>query len=222
MKLAFGGSGLFIEFRENRIEQLIIEHPGCFREIVEEMIRQCKGEEGKMTLSDKDKVIDFSGNVLVISDPLNLQRNTKKILSRMYEQMRISIFERSLHQRFYESAAAIEAFAYELDAVSEYAIQYDTNITVQGLLKFLNVKLAEEDQTYPETLSDYLKLVSDLLNIRLIVFVHLKSYLGKEELIQLYQMANYRKIFLLLLESREYEMLEYEHRYIIDSDMCII
>ena len=222
MKLAFGGSGFFIEFEENRIETLIIEHPGCFRDVLMEIMRQCDGRDGKLILSENDNIIEFSKNAVLISDPMNLERNTRKIISRFHKQLSMYVSESSLYHKFQELTAELECFVCELEEISEYTIQYDTMITIEKLLKFMDVKLMEADQPYPEALSDYLKLLAELLDVKLIIISHLRSYLNNEELIQLYEMLNYWKIPVLLLENRESEMLEYEHRYIVDSDMCII
>ena len=54
------------------------------------------------------------------------------------------------------------------------------------------------------------------------LFVNIKSYLTDDELKRLYDMANYQKITLILLESRESVERGREIRYIIDKDNCFI
>lgn len=222
MKLAFEGSGFCIEFKENRIEQLIIEHPVCFRSVLSEIIRQSEGKDGKLILSDSDKILDFSKKTTLIYNLFDLDSSSRKLTNRLYEMLNQRMMESELYLRYQSILANAEMFMNDLEGMSDYALQYDSDVAIAEFLKLLGVKIAEEDQTLLERLSDYLKLSVDLLGSELIILVNFRSYFAKEEALQLYEMINYCKIPVLLLESSEREMIEYEHRYIIDSDLCII
>ncbi len=222
MKLAFEGSGFCIEFKENRIEQLIIEHPVCFRSVLSEIIRQSEGKDGKLILSDSDKILDFSKKTTLIYNLFDLDSSSRKLTNRLYEMLNQRMMESELYLRYQSILANAEMFMNDLEGMSDYALQYDSDVAIAEFLKLLGVKIAEEDQTLLERLSDYLKLSVDLLGSELIILVNFRSYFAKEEALQLYEMINYCKIPVLLLENSEREMIEYEHRYIIDSDLCII
>ena len=73
-----------------------------------------------------------------------------------------------------------------------------------------------------EKLLSYMKILSGLLEIRILCIVNLKTYLSEEQLKEVYQMAFYCKLQLLLIENREQSNLEGEKTYIIDRDRCLI
>lgn len=56
----------------------------------------------------------------------------------------------------------------------------------------------------------------------MLCLVNIKAYLNKQELMELYKVAFYNKINLLLIEMAEGEMIGEEKVYIIDSDRCLI
>lgn len=68
----------------------------------------------------------------------------------------------------------------------------------------------------------YIKISSELVAIKVFFFVNLRSYLTQDELNELYKMADYYKVSLILLESIERNERSREKRYIIDKDLCFI
>ena len=67
-----------------------------------------------------------------------------------------------------------------------------------------------------------MQLEKALCGTRLMVFVNLKAYLNEVELEEVYKMAFYNKIQLLLLESVKKDVLPAEKYCIIDKDKCVI
>lgn len=61
-----------------------------------------------------------------------------------------------------------------------------------------------------------------LLGIKVLCLVNIKAYLNKQELMELYKVAFYNKINLVLIEMPEGEMIGEEKVYIIDNDRCLI
>ena len=56
----------------------------------------------------------------------------------------------------------------------------------------------------------------------MLCLVNIKAYLNKQELMELYKVAFYNKINLVLIEMPEGEMIGEEKVYIIDNDRCLI
>ena len=103
-----------------------------------------------------------------------------------------------------------------------YHLTYKDEHEVQEFLKFADVKVDSESETLLEQIVEYLRVMNQICGCNICVFVHLKSYLNREELKQLYDFVNYQKIHLVLLEPSERERLEGEKIFIIDQDECII
>lgn len=57
---------------------------------------------------------------------------------------------------------------------------------------------------------------------KVVVLVNAKSYFSIEELNELYKIAFYSKMHLILIENRKYNCLPEEKYCIIDTDKCII
>lgn len=64
--------------------------------------------------------------------------------------------------------------------------------------------------------------LNEIIGVKILTLVNIKSYLSENELIELYQSASYNKIQLLLIESVERKLLSNEDVCIVDSDKCII
>jgi CRISPR type II-A-associated protein Csn2 len=94
---------------------------------------------------------------------------------------------------------------------------------VQNLLKFMNIRFAEYQDSMLEKITDYIKVVHDLLGINLFVFTHLLSCLNGYEIEKLYEYAQYQKINILLIESQQPEYIDFFNLVIIlDKDCCEI
>ena len=101
-------------------------------------------------------------------------------------------------------------------------ISYQNDYEWVDLFKFYGIKIEPYCDTLSQKIIEYIKLTSQLQLNKVICFVNLKQYLNKSEIQNLYQMAFYSKIQLLLIESYEKEKQDNENVYIIDKDRCLI
>lgn len=98
-------------------------------------------------------------------------------------------------------------------------ISLEEEINIESIFKTLHLSIEEKDE-----LLDNLFLLIDLENTlkfnNILVFVNLKQYLSKNELIEFYKYAIYNKIQILLIDSQAYGVtLEYEKKLIIDENL---
>ena len=101
-------------------------------------------------------------------------------------------------------------------------VVYNLDLEWNDIFKLFHVSIEEDYVNLQEKLISYLRLCAELLNKKLVIFVNLKAYLSEGNLLELYQMAGYFKIQLLLIESVEGEALPPEKYFIIDRDQCLI
>ena len=73
-----------------------------------------------------------------------------------------------------------------------------------------------------ERLVRYIKVIACVLEIKLIVFVNVRSYLDKNQVESLIKESLRQEVNMLLIENQEKDCLEGCFRYIIDSDGCEI
>lgn len=98
-------------------------------------------------------------------------------------------------------------------------LNIEEDITIDNLTKFVKISI-----NYHNELLDNLLLLIDLEKVlktkNILVFVNLKQYLNKIELIELYKYAIYNEIKLILIDSQSYgTTIEYEKKLIIDEDL---
>lgn len=222
MKLAFADTGFKIEFKENQIEHIIFENQKIYREFLQELHAECNGAEGSIIISEKDTVLPFSKNVYLIENPMILDFKDKKIISRLYENLKSVLLESSSYELFNELMSKLQLLILKLDDLSIFPIEGKDEIDPVQLFKFLDIRISADESTFAENLLHYIKIVSELLNVKLIIINDLRGWLTDDETVELYKMLNYCKIQILVVANHEYKMLEYEHRYVIDNDMCLL
>jgi len=68
LKLVHEDLNSIIEFKENVNNVIVVENPSMFCKLIEDLNRQLIGEEGGFVLSQEDKVIDISKNIILLTD----------------------------------------------------------------------------------------------------------------------------------------------------------
>lgn len=106
--------------------------------------------------------------------------------------------------------------------LTSYPLAFNVDFNLLNLLKIYDMKIDTNFCSFLEKIVEYIKIVNQICHVDIFVFVGLKQYLSKDELEQLYESVFYNKIHLLLLESRQYDILNNENVFIIDKDLCII
>ena len=81
MKIVNSRLGLEVEFLENQVLNLTLESPGYFAKMVYSIGKQIDGEEGELIISDSEKEISLEKKAIIITNPLMVNCNEKKILT---------------------------------------------------------------------------------------------------------------------------------------------
>ena len=110
----------------------------------------------------------------------------------------------------------------DLEDSANYAVQFSDRLDIVGLLKAMDVKYEEIEESLLEHLIRYIKLVVSLLNVRLIILVNIRSYLNDTQFDELIQEIKYQEIKVLFIENQGRGCAEGGMRYIIDKDGCEI
>lgn len=110
----------------------------------------------------------------------------------------------------------------KLDCKMNYLVIRKNSITIQELCKLFDLKIEVESETFLEKIIDYISTCSEYQNIKVFVFVNLKTFLSPEDLKLFYKYVFNNKIQVLLLENSEHYILNEEIITIIDNDLCEI
>ena len=89
-------------------------------------------------------------------------------------------------------------------------------------IKAVGICVDDDYDNLGEQLLDYFELVQEYDGKKLFILVNLRSYLSDAEMNLFLQNIVERDIQILILESSEHPILEWECRHIVDADFCIL
>lgn len=221
MKIVNAKYSLSIEFVENQTQILVIENQHVFVDVVSGLYEQCEGKEGDFVLSDNNKEIRFDKKAALLLDPFSLDFNDRKILNKFYTEL-----EKSGHNYQAEKEEINTGIVRLLDNIvqeSRYdGITFNLELDWNNLFKLYSVRLEEEYDSLLEKMIDYIRILANICNVEILCLVNITGYFNDFELQQLYKMAHYNKVYLLLIETHEKTGIKGEKCVIIDSDLCLI
>lgn len=223
MKLVHPDIESQIEFNENEIQILVIENKSAFAKYTKMLFDQVNGVEGEFVLSNEGKLQKISKSMDILFDYYSLQVNSRKVLPKLYANVKIEMNSGEYYKTTTELASIICNYFEEIIDVMQLPLEYNANFDLSGILKVVDMRIHSDPETLTEKLIDYMLAMKEFLGVNYFIFVGLKNYFPKEELEQLYQEIAYQKYGVLLIEgdAREKSM-QYENYHIIDQDLCEI
>ncbi len=222
MKLVNYDYGLDIDFIDDSIQVLYMESKLQFRNFVFQLINQGKSEDDGFVLSEAEKDLPFNKEVEVILNPLDIDLNNKKSISKLYEHMNniLGSFEEEKEDLRFLSASLVSEL---VSSMNYMGLTYDIySINWTDFFKLFNLAFDDNELTIIEKIIEYIKISKVYLRNHLLIFVDLKKYLTDEELLQIYETALAYKLNLLLIETDQHKQLLHEKIRIFDKDLCLI
>lgn len=221
MRFVYSNESIDISFSANTPLVLVIEKKDLFSIIVSDLWRQSSGEEGKCILSNINSTLELNKDVVFIIDPFSVNYNEKRVLTSVYEDL-----DEICNSNYWGDVADINTRIIELlEAIndkSEFHLTYKLNFQLKELLKIYNVKLLYEDDSLLDRISSYIKLLHRVRNVKLIIFVNLKTFLNDEQLNLLFKECLYEDICIMDIENVDFGKSANEKYVIIDKDLCKI
>ena len=221
MRLVVPSNGLNVEFYENNVNVLTIENQSVFSSVMGDLWAQYNGLDGEIILSDNDALLKIPKIVECIFNIYSVNCNDKKIITKIYQEM-VQLAGESLTERTAEINELIINYLEDVLQTVPYRLSQSLELDVSGLLKLYDVKIETEAVPILENLTNYIKLASKVLGKKIFVFSDIKHYLCREELIALYELAFYEKVYILIIEGDDISHLENEKHVIVDKDLCVI
>lgn len=221
MCLAHSGINIKVDIEEGKVSVLVIENPFIMREVLFELEAQLQGESGDFVLSIGYEPVSISKNLILVKDPLNIDCNDKKILAKLYQNIAAEEKLQYCMEKDKFDKAYLE-YLRELCLLSPLPLIYDERLGLTELLKSAHVMIDHTTGNYVENLWHYIKVMGDLLHIKVFAFVNLKSFLSNEELDLLYKQCFYEQKLLILIESHDSPFRTDEKKCIVDAEGCVI
>ena len=213
-----------IEIEDNIIYTVVFENKKYYRGNIFELINQHKGNEGSYILSSDNKEISFDKNSYIITDIFNIDINSKKVLTKIYNSLLKEIIEDITS--FNELSTNIRLYFEKLIFNSSLEIEQGEEIDMSSLLKIGDFKIHVENDDILEKFIKFLKILTELCSYKIIFVVGLHTVFTQDEIIEIYKEVCLNKINIINIEYQQFKNLSNENYkeivYIFDSDNCEI
>lgn len=208
-----------ITFEEGKINVLEIYNKKFFRRMIEILNGEEEAENNEIVILDNEKRVELKKNVLVFTDLFNIDFNSKKIITKIYNELIESIKKRQDDEL---ENLTIKLRNYLIEEINELPFEFNINseLEINDLLKAFNLKIDTTCYTtIVEKIEFIINIIANLKMATILVIPNLKVYLEKEEIIEIYKYSLYNNIKLLILENSSNEKIEnYEIKNIIDKE----
>lgn len=208
-----------ITFEEGKINVLEIYNKKFFRRMIGILNGEEEAENNEIVLLDNEKRVELKKNVFVLTDLFNIDFNSKKIITKIYNELIESIKKRQDDEL---ENLTIKLRNYLIEEINELPFEFNINseLEINDLLKAFNLKIDTTCYTtIVEKIEFIINIIANLKMATILVIPNLKVYLEKEEIIEIYKYSLYNNIKLLILENSSNEKIEnYEIKNIIDKE----
>ena len=213
-----------IEIVENTIYTLVFENKKYYRENIKELISQHKGNEGNFIYSNDNKEISFEKSSYIITDIFNIEINSKKILTKIYNSLIKQIIDDTAE--YNKLTTHIRAYFEKLIFNSSFEVEQGEEIDINSLLKLGDFRIHVEYDDILEKFIKFLKVLVQLCGIKNIFVVGLHNIFTGEEIKEIYKEVCVNKISIINIEYQQFDNLSDENYiekvYIFDKDNCEI
>jgi CRISPR-associated protein Csn2 len=221
MKLVNTRIGIELDLPENNVGVFVVESPAVLSGLMQELRCAVSTGESEWVLSDSNGILQMEKVADLVIDPWSLDLNGKWIKSKLVHYL-TGMAQDMYYEDFLKTRGQLFQYIELISEASSYPLSYNEEFENADLLKWLDVRLDVEAETFLERLVEYVKILGSLCGIRVVFFWGLHAILSSDELQLLYREASYQKVSLVLIESQQGQVLEGEKYTIIDSDCCVI
>lgn len=206
---------------ENSTVVLVLENGAAFRDCVRQLKSRTEGMDGDWVLSRGGEILDIAKYAELISDPLSVEFDSKRIQARINKAVCAAALEDPA--ALTQLLAAVNSFAAGLLPQLDFSAGFNELESIEPLIKLLDYHIDTEGMGYCEQLLEYMKLCRDFFGKELFIIINLKGSMTGAELEAFYKNCFYEKLRLLLIESHDSRSIpQMEKKRIIDADLCEI
>lgn len=219
MKLKINGFDNEIIFNDENINILEIKDSKCFTHIIEILNEKINGIESNeiFLLDNNENELNMGKEMYMIFDLFNIDYNSKKIISKIYEIISENIKKNQDHEIENET---IKLRNYIIQEINELPFEFvmKRELEISEILKLYNLKIDPINYTsILERAELLIDIISTLQIAKILVLPNLKTYLSEDELVALYKYSLYNNVKLLLIERYNTKKLKYEKTMLIDE-----
>lgn len=220
MKLKLNGFENEIEFEEETVNVISVNNVECFRNIISSINSKILGEEINevFLLNDEKEELDMNKEVLMVLDVFNIDYNSKKILSKIYELIEEKIV---MNQDFEIDNKIFELRNYIVEEINELPFEFimKDEIKIMDILKMYSLKIDSDNYNkLTEKIEFLIDIISTLKIAKILIIPNMKLFLTDEEVVEVYKYSLYNNVNLLIIERNDRKKLKYEKKLVIDEN----
>ncbi len=207
---------LKMELSIEKINCLVIESPGLYREVVQNLLTSIDEDNEEWIFSNNEKILKKATLLDVIDSIFCIDFDSRKIQGAIIEQAyRIAIDERHF-EKTRRLVSDIEAYMYELD----WELEYETKVNEIDMKNIIRLGIGgiDKKENLVERLDDYIKISSRVLHNKVLVLFGMSGWFDIDELKQIQKTAMYEEMYLLCIENRD--VFVGENKIVIDFGGC--
>ncbi|MDE5655336.1 MAG: type II-A CRISPR-associated protein Csn2 [Clostridia bacterium] len=212
-----------LDILDDEVATLEVLNRDCFRRIINELKGTGTQEIREINLFNDNSFIDTK-DMTIIFDPYEVDVNDKTYLSRLYKEIE-KHFKQSDDNIFSlnELSAYINLHFHNLIFGYPLELTMKDELALKDYLKFLDVKVAEEDQSLLDRIIQFINVNGVIKFTKVIVFVNLKSMLTQVDIDSVIQSAIRTRCPLLLLENvSDNRVFPSERKLIVDEELFTV
>ena len=220
MKLKLNGFENEIEFEEETVNVISVNNVECFRNIISSINSKILGEEINevFLLNDEKEELDMNKEVLMVLDVFNIDYNSKKILSKIYELIEEKIV---MNQDLEIDNKIFELRNYIIEEINELPFEFimKDEIKIMDILKMYSLKIDSDNYNkLTEKIEFLIDIISTLKIAKILIIPNMKLFLTDEEVVEVYKYSLYNNVNLLIIERNDRKKLKYEKKLVIDEN----
>ncbi len=220
MKLKLNGFENEIEFEEETVNVISVNNVECFRNIISSINSKILGVEINevFLLNDEKEELDMNKEVLMVLDVFNIDYNSKKILSKIYELIEEKIV---MNQDLEIDNKIFELRNYIVEEINELPFEFimKDEIKIMDILKMYSLKIDSDNYNkLTEKIEFLIDIISTLKIAKILIIPNMKLFLTDEEVVEVYKYSLYNNVNLLIIERNDRKKLKYEKKLVIDEN----
>ncbi len=208
-----------IVFASDYINAVEIENKRYFYRFVNDLYSvYISGYSDNLKFIQDNKEINMNGKIKVFINYFDFQFDSKKYTSEISKFVSNYINEEDTKNLINLYGKMTRIYKKALNDI-DLPLYVENDISIDNINKLIKLGISPKEE-----LLDNLLLLIDLectlKTNNLLVFINLKQYLNKEEIVELYKYAIYNNIQIILIDSLSYGVtLKNEKKHIIDENL---
>lgn len=222
MMISFSGFEHSIDMRDSRVLALHIANQALFARVVSALLSG-QGEraaEPYTLWGDDGKELRANNVFLPIANPFDLPWKHKRLLGALYSRFEEALLiDEDLRLKMQElhsgMVSSVNQIGFQFNAEYDFGVEWE----LRHYLKAFDYGVGpREASSLLDNLIQFVDLAADVACDMVLLFVNLKTFLGKNDLLELYERMIFHGISAILIENQNSPLYtDFEKKIIVDQ-----